>query len=87
MCIEFARMFGAQLRGVPSRRPGGAYKVEGRRERWEGRFGRGSVDAAQELKAQGNKEFKAGNFNEAIGSTQRLERFIPRPKKGDPHRA
>jgi Asp-tRNA(Asn)/Glu-tRNA(Gln) amidotransferase A subunit family amidase len=89
MCIEFSRMFGAQLReAFPD-----VVQAELTRPS-EGENGaKDDADAVpsmcEELKAQGNAEFKAGNFNEAVVKyTEALSALGPAPNmRPDPHRA
>ena len=89
MCIEFARMFAAQLReAFPD-----VVQAEITRLKYEENGVKDDSDAVpsmcEELKAQGNEEFKAGNFNEAIVKyTEALTALGPPPNmRPDPHRA
>ena len=89
MCIEFARMFGAQLReAFPD-----VVQAEITRLKYEENGVKDDSDAVpsmcEELKAQGNEEFKAGNFNEAIVKyTEALTALgLPPNMRPDPHRA
>ena len=82
MCIEFARSCGAQLReAFPD-----VVQAELTRLKDEENGGKDDSDAVpsmcEELKAQGNKEFKAGNFNEAIVKyTEALTALGPPPNR------